>query len=77
MPKPEELAAIPEGICQDTFMRGRMTRSVLTTSKPLSHATLGLQRYVQATSPIRRFTDLLAHWQIKVHPIPASLAQSV
>jgi exoribonuclease II len=34
---------------------------------PIRHASLGLASYVQVTSPIRRYTDLLAHFQIKAH----------
>jgi len=32
---------------------------------PLPHAGLGLPAYCQATSPIRRYSDLLVHYQIK------------
>jgi exoribonuclease-2 len=34
---------------------------------PIRHASLGLESYVQVTSPIRRYTDLLSHFQIKAH----------
>ena len=66
MPSEEELGAVPEGMCREYLIRSRMTRSVCTTSGPLPHAGLGLPGYVQATSPIRRYMDLLAHWQLKV-----------
>ena len=66
MPSEEELEAVPEGMCREYLIRSRMTRSVCTTSGPLPHAGLGLPGYVQATSPIRRYMDLLAHWQLKV-----------
>lgn len=36
---------------------------------PLSHATLGIKGYVQFTSPIRRYVDLLAHFQVRFFPI--------
>ncbi|KAF3321975.1 ribonuclease II [Carex littledalei] len=43
---------------------------------PLPHATLGIDGYVQFTSPIRRYVDLLAHFQIKAylrgHVLPLS-----
>lgn len=70
MPSEEELAAAPEGICHETMIRSRMTRGVCATGGPLRHAGLGLSAYVQSTSPIRRYGDLLAHWQLKVkrHP---------
>jgi len=32
---------------------------------PVPHAGLGLSAYCQATSPIRRYADLLVHYQIK------------
>ena len=40
-------------------------RSTLSTLGPSSHAGLGLEAYVQSTSPIRRYSDLVAHWQVK------------
>ena len=63
---PEELAALPEGPCRTVALRSRMMRSVTTCAQPQGHASLGLPAYVQFTSPIRRYTDLLAHWQLKV-----------
>ena len=33
----------------------------------ISHASLGLRGYVQFTSPIRRYSDMLAHYQIKAY----------
>jgi len=45
----------------------------------MRHASLGLSTYTQVTSPIRRYTDLLAHFQIKAHlrgdPLPFTLAK--
>lgn len=38
----------------------------VTTAMPGAHAGLGLAAYVQVTSPIRRYADLMAHWQLKV-----------
>jgi exoribonuclease-2 len=41
---------------------------------PNRHASLALDVYSQVTSPIRRYTDLLTHFQIKAHrrgdPLP-------
>ena len=34
---------------------------------PVRHAGLGLDIYTQATSPIRRYSDLLTHFQLKAH----------
>ena len=33
--------------------------------KPMSHFSLGLRSYIHATSPIRRYSDLLVHYQLK------------
>eukprot|EP00817_Percolomonadidae_sp_ATCC50343_P006887 CAMPEP_0117428810 /NCGR_PEP_ID=MMETSP0758-20121206/8438_1 /TAXON_ID=63605 /ORGANISM="Percolomonas cosmopolitus, Strain AE-1 (ATCC 50343)" /LENGTH=605 /DNA_ID=CAMNT_0005215379 /DNA_START=152 /DNA_END=1966 /DNA_ORIENTATION=- len=32
---------------------------------PVPHAGLGIQSYIQVTSPIRRYSDLMVHFQIK------------
>jgi exoribonuclease-2 len=37
------------------------------STTPLRHAGLGLDTYTQATSPIRRYSDLLTHFQLKAH----------
>ncbi len=37
------------------------------STSPSRHASLGLNTYSQVTSPIRRYTDLLSHFQIKAH----------
>ncbi len=52
-------------------MRNCMTRSITTVEAGTPHAALGLPTYVQFTSPIRRYTDLLAHYQVR--PAPASV----
>ena len=38
--------------------------TVLTT-KPLHHRVLGIPHYSKATSPLRRYGDMLLHWQIE------------
>lgn len=70
MPPAEELEAVPKGACRAVLMRSRMLRSMCTTAETLPHFGLGLPGYVQVTSPIRRYADLLAHWQIKVLLVP-------
>ncbi|KAL5045042.1 hypothetical protein BDW71DRAFT_90154 [Aspergillus fruticulosus] len=37
----------------------------VASSHPLQHVPLGLDAYVKSTSPLRRYTDLLAHYQIE------------
>ncbi|KAI9263707.1 hypothetical protein BY458DRAFT_587756 [Sporodiniella umbellata] len=42
--------------------------ATLSTTPGLPHATMGIQDgYSKVTSPLRRYTDVLAHWQIKAH----------
>lgn len=42
-----------------------MSRGLISTSKAQRHSGLGLESYVQITSPIRRYSDFLAHVQLK------------
>ncbi|CAL8468647.1 g8187 [Coccomyxa elongata] len=67
LPSEADLAGVPEGPCRAVLLRSRMVRGVCTTHDALPHAGLGLPAYVQVTSPIRRYSDLLAHWQLKAH----------
>jgi exoribonuclease-2 len=46
--------------------RRAMRRSEVGTV-PGAHSGLGLQAYVQATSPLRRYSDLVAHRQVAAH----------
>ena len=65
LPSEEELLAAPPGPARSALLRSRMTRSVTVANAMQRHAALGLDGYVQVTSPIRRYGDMLAHWQIK------------
>ncbi|KAL7799113.1 hypothetical protein V8C37DRAFT_366612 [Trichoderma ceciliae] len=42
----------------------RHTGGIEISSQPGSYFLLGLDMYAKATSPLRRFSDLLVHWQI-------------
>jgi exoribonuclease II len=66
LPPEEELILIPVGPARSCAVRRCMPRSEMSTS-PSRHAGLGLNTYSQVTSPIRRYTDLIAHFQIKAH----------
>ncbi|HEY9880978.1 MAG TPA: ribonuclease R family protein, partial [Leptolyngbyaceae cyanobacterium] len=66
LPTDEELLQLPTGWVRDCAIRRCMTRSEMSIV-PSRHATLGLDSYSQVTSPIRRYTDLLAHFQLKAH----------
>jgi hypothetical protein len=37
----------------------------ITHSAPLPHKIIGAPSYVKVTSPLRRFSDMIAHWQIE------------
>ncbi|MCJ1467140.1 hypothetical protein MMC07_005762 [Pseudocyphellaria aurata] len=43
----------------------KLLGTVVHSPVPLRHDLLGLAAYTRATSPLRRFTDLLTHWQIE------------
>ena len=64
LPPEEELLQLPAGPTRFCAIRSCMPRSEMSMS-PIRHASLGLESYVQVTSPIRRYTDLLSHFQIK------------
>ncbi len=66
LPSEEELLQLPAGPVRSCAMRRCMPRSEMSIT-PGRHASLGLDTYTQVTSPIRRYTDLLGHFQIKAH----------
>lgn len=73
LPPEEELLQLPAGPVRSCAIRRCMPRSEMSIT-PARHASLGLDTYTQVTSPIRRYTDLMAHFQIKAHlrgePLP-------
>jgi len=73
LPPEEELLQLQPGPVRACAIRRCMPRSEISTS-PTRHASLALGVYTQVTSPIRRYSDLLAHFQIKAHlrgdPLP-------
>lgn len=78
LPPEEELLRLPAGPVRACALRRCMPRSEMGIT-PNRHASLGLNTYTQVTSPIRRYADLLAHFQIKAHlraqPLPFSADQ--
>ncbi|WP_413162812.1 ribonuclease catalytic domain-containing protein [Capilliphycus salinus ALCB114379] len=66
LPPAEELLQLPAGAVRSCAMRRYMPRSEVSLT-PARHASLALETYTQVTSPIRRYSDLLAHFQIKAH----------
>lgn len=63
LPAKAELEQIPDGPARDAAVQRCLSRGVQGTT-PLPHFSLGLEAYVQATSPIRRYSDLLVHRQL-------------
>ena len=66
LPSTEELLQLPAGPVRACGMRRCMPKSEMSIT-PNRHASLGLPAYTQATSPIRRYSDLLTHFQLKAH----------
>jgi exoribonuclease-2 len=66
LPPEAELLQLPPGPVRACALRRCMPRSEVGIT-PTRHASLGLAAYTQVTSPIRRYTDLLAHFQLKAH----------
>jgi len=64
LPLPETVEGAPPSTM--FAVRRQMQRSRQSTT-PGRHAGLGLDVYVQATSPLRRYLDLLAHQQLRAH----------
>ncbi len=76
LPSEEELLLLPAGPVRSCALRRCMPKGEIATI-PNRHSSLGLNYYTQVTSPIRRYTDLLTHFQIKAHlhnqPLPFTL----
>nr|WP_222620540.1 ribonuclease R family protein [Sphaerospermopsis sp. LEGE 00249] len=66
LPPEEELLQLPAGFVRFCALRRCMPKSEMSIT-PVRHAGLGLDTYTQATSPIRRYSDLLTHFQLKAH----------
>ncbi len=63
LPPEAELNALREGPVRDAAIKRCLSRGVQGT-QPMAHFSLGLQAYVQASSPIRRYADLITHRQV-------------
>ena len=66
LPSQAELSALPPGPVRHAAIKKCLGRG-LTSTTPAAHFSLGLQAYVQATSPIRRYGDLLVQRQLLAH----------
>ncbi|MGK7910167.1 MAG: ribonuclease catalytic domain-containing protein [Synechococcus sp.] len=64
LPSDDELALFGNGHARSFAIMRCMKKGEVATA-PDRHAGLGLDAYSQVTSPIRRYSDLIAHFQIK------------
>ncbi|KAG5550238.1 hypothetical protein RHGRI_015261 [Rhododendron griersonianum] len=56
---------LPEGPVRSAAIVKIMRAAEMDFRNPIRHGILGIPGYVQFTSPIRRYMDLLAHYQVK------------
>jgi len=63
-PPPEREPDYTEGLAGMFALRRTLNRSEMK-STPAPHSGLGLPAYVQATSPLRRYLDLVVHQQLR------------
>ena len=63
LPTSTALQQLPPGPVRHAQLKQGLSRG-LTQASPAPHFSLGLQAYVQATSPIRRYGDLLVQRQL-------------
>jgi exoribonuclease-2 len=63
LPTPAQLEALPDGAVRFAAIKRCLSRGLMGTA-PSLHFSLGLPAYVQATSPIRRYGDLVVQRQI-------------
>ncbi len=72
MPRQETLDELPNDLSRAYAVRRCMMPAAASLTPGL-HAGLGLDKYLQATSPLRRYADLLCHYQLEhyfVHQTP-------
>lgn len=63
LPPAADLEALPEGAVRFAAIKRCLSRGLMG-SRPAPHFSLGLPAYVQATSPIRRYGDLVVQRQL-------------
>ena len=55
---------LPEGPVRSSAFVKIMRAAEMDFRKPIRHGVLGIPGYVQFSSPIRRYVDLVAHYQV-------------
>lgn len=63
----EEAEGVNATTLSEMFALRRLFKPGQYKTTPARHAGLGLDAYVQATSPLRRYTDLVIHQQLRAH----------
>jgi exoribonuclease-2 len=66
LPGADELAMLEPGPVRHAALKRCLSRGHMGVT-PAAHFSLGLEAYVQATSPIRRYGDLLVQRQLEAH----------
>lgn len=64
-PKARLFSQKKEGTLFQNWMQRRMLNRVVISPKPHAHSGLGLDKYLTATSPIRKYADLVTQRQIR------------
>jgi exoribonuclease-2 len=64
LPPNSELEALPAGAVRFAAIKRCLSRGLMGT-QPAAHFSLGLASYAQATSPIRRYGDLVVQRQLE------------
>ncbi len=62
--KNESIGFKPRGSIMTNYLLKKTMGKTYYTSKSLKHSSLGLASYTHSSSPIRRYADLLIHYQI-------------
>ncbi|MEZ4863051.1 MAG: RNB domain-containing ribonuclease [Caldilineaceae bacterium] len=62
----DAVGAVAESL-SEMFALRRLLKPSQQKSAPGAHAGLGMDFYTQATSPLRRYNDLLTHQQLRAH----------
>ncbi|RDW73983.1 hypothetical protein BP5796_07425 [Coleophoma crateriformis] len=62
LPSLDSHGNVPDDIAMKYF---QLCGKVLISSEPGPHMTAGLELYTKCTSPLRRYGDLLVHWQVE------------